>query len=104
MLKSQTKVSFDRFLQFRFMFTSFHKLGYFDNLSYNLRHHGSEECFGRVRNAFDVLEYLIENSAAEYLQERLQLCKPLETDNDQEVGFLIERIVDYISAYIKQHK
>ncbi|KAG4071866.1 hypothetical protein HA402_006027 [Bradysia odoriphaga] len=76
---------------------------YFDNLSYNLRHHGSDECFGRVKNAFDVLEYLIENAEGDYLQERLRLCQPLEVDNDQEVGFLIERLVDYISAYIKQH-
>lgn len=69
-----------------------------------MRHHGGDECFTRVKNAFDVLEYLIEHAEADYLQERLRLCKPLETDNDQEVGFLIERLIDYISAYIKQHK
>lgn len=78
--------------------------GYFDNLSYNLQRHGGDECHLRVKNAFDVLEYLIENAEAEYLQERLRLCKPLEVDNDQEVGFLIERLIDYISAYIKQQK
>lgn len=78
--------------------------GYFNQLSYNLMHHGGDECFNRVKNAFDVLEYLIENAQADYLQERLQLCKPLEVDNEQEVGFLFERLVDYISAYIKQHK
>ncbi|KAJ6623773.1 putative serine protease K12H4.7 [Pseudolycoriella hygida] len=77
---------------------------YYDNLSYNLRRHGSNECHARVKNAFDVLEYLIENGEADYLTERLQLCKPLEVDNDQEVGFLVERFIDYISAYIKQHK
>lgn len=86
------------------MFTLHRFVGYYDNLSYNLQHHGSDECHSRVTNAFDVLEYLIENAQADYLQERLQLCKPLEVDNDQEVGFLIERLIDYISAYIKRHK
>lgn len=82
----------------------FFPTGYYDNLSYNIRHHGGDECLARVQNAFDVLEYLIENAEAEYLQERLRLCKPLEVDNDQEIGFLIERLIDYISAYIKRNK
>lgn len=86
------------------MFTLLSNIGYYDNLSYNLREHGSDECFRQVKNAFDVLEYLIEHAEVDYLQERLQLCKPLESDNPQEVGFLIERFIDYISAYIKQHK
>lgn len=68
-----------------------------------LYQHGSSECHTRVKNAFDVLEYLIENAQADYLQERLRLCAPLETDNVQEVGFLFERFIDYISAYIKRH-
>jgi len=76
---------------------------YYDNLSYNLRQHGSVQCHERVQNAFDVLEYLVQHAESDYLQERLRLCAPLETDNDQEVGFLFERFIDYISAYIKEH-
>lgn len=91
-------------MYFKIAIFTLHLVGYYDNLSYNLAHHGSDECHLRVKNAFDVLEYLIENAQSDYLQERLRLCQPLEVDNDQEVSFLIERLIDYISAYIKQHK
>lgn len=73
---------------------------YYDNLSSILRYMDSIECAERVNNAFDVLEYLIDNNESAYIQERLRLCTPLDGDDDQEVAVLIYRFVDLISQYI----
>lgn len=61
-------------------------------------------CAERLHNAFDVLQYLIENAEVAYLQERLRLCAPLETTNEQEVAVLLFRFIDLISQYIRVHE
>lgn len=77
---------------------------YYDNLSMIIRQHGGTECGDRVKYAFDVLEQLIENAEAEYLQERLRLCQPLNTENHQEVGILVFRMIQLIAQYIHFHQ
>jgi serine protease 16 len=76
---------------------------YHDALSGNLIIHGSMECHTRVRNAFEVLEYLFENNQGDYVRERLRLCNPVDPDSPQEVGLLFELFIDLISNYIRQH-
>lgn len=78
--------------------------GYHDNLSANLLIHGSLECHARVRNAFDVLLYLIENNQAEYIRERLRLCGLVDPNNPQEVGLLFELFIDLISNYVRRYQ
>jgi len=75
---------------------------YHDNLSANLREHGSTNCHQRVQNAFDVLQYLIEHGEEEYVRERLRLCHDVNTNDPQEVGFLFESFIDLISNYIRR--
>jgi len=75
---------------------------YHDNLSANLRDHGSETCHLRVQNTFDILLYLFENGADDYLQERLRLCNPINSSNPQEVALLFELFIDLISNYIRR--
>lgn len=75
---------------------------YHDALSGNLLQHGSSDCHHRVRNAFDVLLYLIENNQEEYIRDRLQLCNVIDADDPQEVGLLFELFIDLISNYIRQ--
>jgi len=77
---------------------------YHDNLSANINIHGGANCFARVHNAFDVLNYLFENNAGEYLQERLRLCDVVNPQNTQEVAFLFELFIDLISNYIRRYR
>lgn len=78
--------------------------GYYENLSTVIRYHDSVECAERVRNAFDVLQYLIEDAQTAYIQERLRLCAPMDTTNVQESAVLMYRFIDLISQYIRVHK
>jgi len=75
---------------------------YHDNLSANLLIHGSMDCHHRVTNAFDVLNYLFENNATDYITERLRLCNPVNPSAPQEVGLLFELFIDLISNYIRR--
>lgn len=79
-------------------------IGYYDNLSNIIRYSGSVQCAERLHTAFDVLENLIENAEVEYLTERLRLCAPIDTTNEQEVAVLLYRFIDLIAQYIRAYK
>jgi len=77
---------------------------YHDNLSANLRDHGGLTCHALVQNSFDILLYLMENGATDYIQERLRLCDPVDNQDPQEVGLLFELFIDLISNYIRRYQ
>lgn len=47
-----------------------------------------------------MFESLLEVAEGEYLQQRLGLCDPLDTENENEVALLVFRFIDTIARYI----
>lgn len=74
---------------------------YYDNLSSILAERGGETCASRINAAFFAIEGLIEGAEADYLQERLRLCDPLDVKNPQEVGIVIYRFISMIADYLR---
>lgn len=65
---------------------------------------GDEVCRGRIQNAFAVLDYLIENHNGEYIQERLNLCSPVDTTYASDISSFYESLFDAIVEYISYHQ
>lgn len=74
----------------------------YDLLSYVLLEQGSEECQQLVQHAFQVVEELVIESQGEYIQQRLNLCSPVNTSSTGDIGALFQShvlaILDYIDA------
>lgn len=79
-------------------------LSQLDLLNYVLQAGGDEVCRARVQNAFEVLDYLIENHNGEYIQERLNLCNPLDTNSPSDIAALYEAHFSAIVQYIDIHQ
>lgn len=65
---------------------------------------GDEVCRSRIQNAFEVLDYLIQNHNGEYIQERLNLCHPVDTNSSTDIAALYESNFDAIVEYIGYHQ
>lgn len=65
---------------------------------------GDEVCRSRIQHAFAVLDYLIENHNGEYIQERLNLCSPVDTNSPSDIAALYESNFDAIVEYIGYHQ
>lgn len=75
-----------------------------DLLQYTIFSAGNSECRDQVLNAFQVLDYLVENHEGEYIQERLNLCHPVDTNSRQDIGTLFESHIAAIVTYINQNQ
>lgn len=75
-----------------------------DLMGYIFETVGSYECGELLRNAFSVIDYLIQNGQGEYLQERLNLCHPVDAVSTLDVATLLERHIFNIIDYIHEHQ
>lgn len=60
-------------------------------------------CIDLIRNAYDIIAYLVINGAGEYLSDRLNLCHPVETANEADVASLYELTIRAVLSYINQY-
>lgn len=61
------------------------------------------QCRAYIRNAYDIIAYLVINGEGEYLSSRMNLCNPVDTDDEADVASLYEltirAVLSYINAY-----
>lgn len=62
-----------------------------------------EQCQGRVRDAFDRMEYLIDHDGGTDLQTLLNLCQPLKTESDLDVATFMESTYQYVADYVSEN-
>lgn len=79
-------------------------LSQLDLLNYVISAGGDQVCRARVENAFAVLDYLIDNHNGEYIQERLNLCSPVDTNSASDIAALYESHFSSIVQYIDIHQ
>lgn len=60
-------------------------------------------CTALIRNAYDIIAYLVINHQGEYLSQRMNLCHPVETDNEADVASLYELTIRAVLFYINDH-
>jgi hypothetical protein len=60
-------------------------------------------CRRLIRNAYDIIAYLVISGEGEYLSERMNLCHPVATDDEADVASLYENTIRAILSYINQY-
>lgn len=61
-------------------------------------------CRRLISNAYDVIAYLVVNGEGEYLSQRLNLCHPVDTDNEADVASLYELTMRAVLSYINEYQ
>lgn len=59
------------------------------------------DCRNIVQAAFRELDALVVAGDGVAIQEALNLCHPVDTENVQDIGVLFQRHIDYIIDYIE---
>lgn len=78
-------------------------IGVYDNLAYSIHRDGGYSCRNRIAEAFQELEALIEANESESIQNQLNLCNPVQTDDMSDVGALFVAYIRYILDFIEQN-
>lgn len=73
----------------------------YDLLEYTLLEVGNEVCHDQIRSVFETIHTLVLAGEGEYLQERFDLCEPVDTTNAGDIGNLIDSQVIAIVNYIQ---
>lgn len=73
----------------------------YDLLQYTILANGGAQCRDQVYSTFQIMDYLIENGNGEYLQERLNLCHPVDTESDTDSAALFESHILVLLYYIE---
>lgn len=74
--------------------------GPYDVFEYTFQPNDDGYCQRLIRNAYDIIAYLVINDEGEYLSERMNLCSPVLTDDDADVASLYENTIRAILSYI----
>lgn len=61
-------------------------------------------CRGTVQSAFREMDALVVNGEGQRLQQILNLCHPVDTNNVNDVGILFQRHIDYLIEYLELHQ
>lgn len=75
-----------------------------DLLEYTILTQGSELCRDQIRAAFFILNELIVSGQGDYIQERLGLCSPVDTESDGDIGILFESHIQALLYYINRRQ
>ncbi|KAJ6646562.1 putative serine protease K12H4.7 [Pseudolycoriella hygida] len=59
-------------------------------------------CISLIRNAYDIIAYLVINHQGEYLSGRMNLCHPVQTDSEADVAALYEITIRAILSFINE--
>lgn len=62
------------------------------------------QCRALIRNAYDIIAYLVINGEGEYLSSRMNLCNPVDTDNEADVASLYELSMRAVLSYINEYQ
>lgn len=60
-------------------------------------------CRALIRNAYDIIAYLVIAGEGEYLSQRMNLCHPVATDDEADVASLYENTIRAILTYINEY-
>lgn len=61
-------------------------------------------CRALIRNAYDIIAYLVIAGEGEYLSQRMNLCHPVATDDEADVASLYENTIRAILTYINEYQ
>lgn len=77
--------------------------GPYDIFEYTFMIDDNGYCRALIRNAYDIIAYLVNNDEGEYLSERMNLCHPVETDDEADVASLYENTIRAILSYVNEY-
>jgi len=83
--------------------SSVYSWGPYDILEYTFNLNDNGHCRDLIRNAYDVVAYLVLSGEGEYLGERLNLCNPVNTTSTADVAALYENTLRAVFYYLQQH-
>ncbi len=78
--------------------------GPYDIFEYTFMIPDNGYCRALIRNAYDIIAYLVINNQGEYLSQRMNLCNPVATDDEADVASLYELTIRAILSYIDQYQ
>lgn len=73
----------------------------YDLLQYTILSTGGAQCRDLVYSAFQTIEYLLQAGNGEYLQQRLNLCFPVDTVSETDSAALIETTIQQLLSYVE---
>lgn len=76
----------------------------YDLLQYTLLYTGGAQCRDLVYSAFQTIDYLVQNGNGEYLQQRLNLCHPVDTESATDSASLIETTIQQLLYYVETYQ
>lgn len=59
-------------------------------------------CRALIKNAYDIIAYLVINGEGEYLSQRMNLCHPVATDDEADVASLYENTIRAVLSYVNE--
>lgn len=65
---------------------------------------GDEFCRDRVLNSLQTIDSLVKAGNGEELKTRLNLCRAVETNSEEDVSSLFELYLGFITNYIDQNQ
>lgn len=80
------------------------RLGYYELFEYGLTMGGSnyETCRQRVRTSFDQISEHVSNGDGDLLQNRLNLCRAVQTELPADVATLFHSYIEFIAQYLEE--
>lgn len=78
--------------------------GVYDVFEYTFMIDDQGHCRDLIDNAYTVIAYLINNEQGDYLSQRLNLCRPVDTDSESDVAALYELTIRAILSYINEYQ
>jgi len=77
--------------------------GVYDVLEYTFFINDAGQCRSLIQNAYDIIAYLVIAGEGEYLSERLNLCRPVQTTSQADVASLYELTIRAVLSYINEY-
>lgn len=74
----------------------------YDSVGYTFFRSNDYECRDTVQFALESLELMLWADEGLRVQELLNLCHPVDTNNQQAISFVFESIIEFINNYIEQ--
>lgn len=74
----------------------------YDSVGYTFFRTDDYECRDTVQHALDTIDLLLWAGEGADVQERLNLCHPVDTNNQNAISFVFESIIRFINDYIEQ--
>lgn len=78
--------------------------GPYDIFEYTFYIPDEGRCRSLIRNAYDIIAYLVINGQGEYLSQRMNLCHPVDTENEADVASLYELTIRAILSYVNEYQ